>query len=82
MPKKGKKKKKAKEEPEPEDDYMKMDGLTLERTMAALREKLNESKTKRNLVQVEKDMIHDFYTNTRKEIGETEATVKNLDTTM
>ena len=79
--KKGKKKKK-KEEPEPEDEYMKMDGLTLERTMAALREKLSEAKTKRNLVQVEKDMIHDFYTNTRKEIAETEAQIKNLDTTM
>lgn len=78
MPKgKGKKKKKAKVEPEPEDEYMKMDGITLERTMAALREKLNEEKTRRNLIQVEKDMVHDFYTNTRKEITETESTVKN-----
>jgi hypothetical protein len=36
---KGKKKGK-KEEPEPEDDFMKMDGQTLEKTMAALKEKL------------------------------------------
>jgi hypothetical protein len=39
--KKGKKKKKgAKEKPEPDDEYMKMDGSTLEKTMAALKEKL------------------------------------------
>jgi hypothetical protein len=37
--KKGKKKGK-KEEPEPEDEFMKMDGATLEKTMAALKEKL------------------------------------------
>jgi hypothetical protein len=29
---------------------------------------LNEAKQHRNLIQIEKDMIHDFYTNTRKEI--------------
>ena len=48
--KKGKKKKGAKEEPEPEDEYMKMDGATLEKTMAALKEKLEDSKVKRNLI--------------------------------
>ena len=80
--KKGKKKKGAKEEPEPEDDYMKMDGATLEKTMAALKEKLAEAKIKRNLIQIEKDMIHDFYHNTRAEIKETEAQIKNFDTDM
>jgi len=81
---KGKKKKKKgpKEEPEPDDELMKLDGATLERTMANLRERLNEAKQHRNLIQIEKDMIHDFYTNTRKEISETEARVKNLDTEM
>lgn len=58
----GKKGKKgAKEEPEPNDDYMRMDGSTLERTMAALKERLNDAKVKRNLIQIEKDMIQDFY---------------------
>ena len=38
--KRSKKKKGKKEEPEPEDEYMKMDGATLEKTMAALKEKL------------------------------------------
>jgi hypothetical protein len=59
--KKGKKKKGKKEEPEPEDEFMKMDGATLEKTMAALKEKLTDAKIKRNLIQIEKDMIHDFY---------------------
>ena len=80
--KKGKKKKGKKEEPEPEDDYMKMDGATLEKTMAALKEKLTDAKIKRNLIQIEKDMIHDFYHNTRGEIKEHESDIKNFDTKM
>ena len=78
----GKKKKGTKEEPEPQDEYMKMDGATLERTMAALKERLEDAKVKRNLIQIEKDMIHDFYHNTRLEIKETEAEIKNYDTEM
>lgn len=78
---KGKKKGK-KEEPEPEDDFMKMDGATLEKTMAALKEKLQDSKIKRNLIQIEKDMIHDFYNNTRSENKEVESEIKNFDTKM
>lgn len=77
-----KKKKGKKEEPEPDDEFMKMDGATLEKTMAALKEKLTDGKIKRNLIQIEKDMIHDFYHNTRKETKETEADVKNFDTKM
>ncbi len=38
------------EEPERDDEYMKMDGSTLEQTMNALREKLTDSKIKRNLI--------------------------------
>jgi growth arrest-specific protein 8 len=78
----GKKKKGTKEEPEPLDEYMTMDGATLERTMTALKDRLAEAKVKRNLIQIEKDMIHDFYNNTRAEIKETEAEIKNFDTEM
>jgi len=46
----GKKKKGTKEEPEPLDEYMKMDGATLEKTMAALKDRLEEAKVKRNLI--------------------------------
>jgi hypothetical protein len=48
--KKAKKGKKVKEEPEPEDDYMKMDGETLEKNSFSLKDKLNEAKIKRNML--------------------------------
>lgn len=67
---KGKKKKGPREEPEGEDWLTPLDGATLERTMNNLRERLLEAKQERNLIQIEKDMIHDFYGNTRKDIGE------------
>jgi growth arrest-specific protein 8 len=54
----------------------------LEITVQNLREKLQDAKVKRNMLQIEKDMIHDFYYNTRKEIEEKEAKISNLDTKM
>lgn len=81
---KGKKKKgkKKKEEPEPEDEFFTMRGEQLEITIQNLREKLSNSKMQRNTLQIEKDMIHDFYQNTREEIKELEAEIKNFDTKM
>ena len=78
----GKKGKKVKEEPEPNDEYMTMDGETLDKNMQTLKEKLADVKIKRNLVQMEKDMFHDFYHNTREEIKELAARIKNYDTDM
>ena len=80
--KKGKKGKKGKEEPEPEDHYMTMKGDQLEITIANLKEKLQDAKIKRNMLQIEKDMIHDFYHNTREEIKELDAQISNFDTDM
>ena len=81
--KKGRKgKKKDKAEIEPEDHYMTMKHEQLEQMANNLRDKLNDAKVKRNMLQIEKDMIHDFYTNTRQEITEKEAFVSNLDTEM
>jgi len=34
------------------------------------------------MLQIEKDMIHDFYHNTREEIKELEADIRNYDTKM
>ena len=84
MPAKPKKKrgKKKKEEPEPEDEFMTMRGEQLEITIQNLKEKLGNAKMQRNTLQIEKDMIHDFYMNTREEIKELEAQVKNFDTKM
>ena len=49
---------------------------------ATFKEKLVDAKLTRNMLQMEKDMIHDFYHNTRSEIKELEAKIKNLDTDM
>jgi len=54
---KGRKGKKDKAEVEPEDHYMSMKYDQLEITVANLREKLNDAKVKRNMLQIEKDMI-------------------------
>ena len=61
---------------------MKMDGESLEKNVITLKEKLVDAKLKRNMLQMEKDMIHDFYHNTRAEIKELEARIKNFDTDM
>lgn len=47
---KGKKKKGAREEPEPDDEYMKMDGESLEKNVITLKEKLVDAKLKRNML--------------------------------
>lgn len=78
----GKKKKGSRAEVEPDDDYKKMDGETLEMFRARNKDKLAEAKIKRNMLQMEKDMVQDFYHNTRSEIEEIEARIKNLDTDM
>ena len=78
----GNKGKRRKEEPEPEDEFFTMKGEQLEITIQNLREKLQNSKMQRNTLQIEKDMIHDFYQNTREEIKELEAEIKNFDTKM
>lgn len=78
----GKKGKRGKEEPEPDDEYMKMAGADLEKNRGTLKEKLVDAKLTRNMLQMEKDMIHDFYHNTRSEIKELEARIKNFDTDM
>ena len=61
----GKKKKKGgkkkKEAPEPEDEFMPMKGEQLEITIQNMRERLQNAKMQRNTLQIEKDMIHDFY---------------------
>ena len=44
-------------------------------TVESLRTRLQEAKVKRNMLQIEKDMIHDFYHNTRAEIKEKEAKI-------
>jgi hypothetical protein len=63
--KKGKKTKKKKKEVIEDDEFTTMDGSTLEKTLANLKERLKDAKIKRNIIQIEKDMIHDFYSNSK-----------------
>lgn len=79
--KKGKGKKK-KNVPEEIDDYTPMLHTELEEQRRRTKEKLAEAKSNRNMLQMEKDMVQDFYHNTRDEIREIEARIKNLDTDM
>lgn len=77
--KKGKKKKKIVVEP---DQFTEMDGATLEKQLQNLRENLEDARIKRNIIQIEKDMIHDFYSNTKNQQNDVEAEVKNYETQM
>lgn len=82
--KKGKKGKgkKGKEDVEPDDIYMTMTGAQLDQNVQDFNEQLYDAQLKRNMLQMEKDMIHDFYHNTRAEIKELDARIKNFDTDM
>jgi hypothetical protein len=53
----GKGKKKKGQEKEIEDHYTPLDGETLEQTRARNKDKLAENKIKRNMLQMEKDMV-------------------------
>ena len=57
------KSKKKKKEIIYDDEFSVMDGATLAKTLDNLKERLNDAKIKRNIIQIEKDMIHDFYSN-------------------
>ena len=80
--KKGKKgrKGKGKDAEEPPNKFQGMLGEVLEITLKSLKDKLEDAKIKRNWLQIEKDMMHDFYHNTRSEISEIEAKITNFDT--
>ena len=47
-----------------------MDTETLKKELTSKRDKLFEERIKRNYIQMEKEMIFDFYNNTRKELEE------------
>ena len=49
---------------------MTMDLETLKKELSAKKEKLLEERIKRNYIQMEKEMIYDFYSNTRKDLEE------------
>ena len=78
----GKKKGRNAEMVEPDDPYMQMKGAELDLHITNLREALGTAKQRRNMLQIENDMISDFAQNTKDEIKELESDIKNLDTKM
>ncbi|KRX02737.1 hypothetical protein PPERSA_02227 [Pseudocohnilembus persalinus] len=81
MPKKSKK---SKIPPEPTDPYSlqlkEMSGQQLQSELQLMREKLDEMRTKRNYIQMDRDMVEQFYHNTYKEIDEIKVKVVNKET--
>ncbi|KAL4463071.1 hypothetical protein ABPG74_007072 [Tetrahymena malaccensis] len=79
MPPKKAKGKKKKEE-EPNDEYMAMTGADLSSTLEKLKERVNEMRTNRNYIQMDRDMVENFYHNTLKEISEVKTKISNKET--
>ncbi|EAS01688.1 growth-arrest-specific microtubule-binding protein (macronuclear) [Tetrahymena thermophila SB210] len=79
MPPKKAKGKKKKEE-EPDDEYKSMTGADLTQTLEKLKERVNEMRTNRNYIQMDRDMVENFYHNTLKEISEVKTKISNKET--
>lgn len=60
--------KKPKKEEEPDDEFMKMIASELESNLKLFKEKVGEIKSKRNYIQMDRDMVEQFYHNTELEI--------------
>ncbi len=52
-----------------------MDIETLKKELSTKKEKLMEERIRRNYIQMEKEMIYDFYSNTRKDLDESRNTI-------
>ena len=59
---------------------MTMDGAALSQLVPQLRDQLSDLKSKRNYIQNDRDMVENFYNNTRKEIDELEKRITNKET--
>lgn len=67
---------------DPDDPLMQYDAQQLLAIQQEMKDKLSAAKMRRGMLAMEADMIHDFNSNTRHDIKETEARIKNLDTDM
>ena len=59
-----------------------MSGPELQAMVERLRQQKQQASMQRNTMQIENDLINDFYKNTREEIKELNAQVKNYDAVM
>lgn len=72
--------KKPKKEEEPDDEFMKMIAPELEAHLKLYKEKVGEIKSKRNYIQMDRDMVEQFYHNTELEIEELRTEILNKET--
>lgn len=59
-----------KKQEEPDDEFMKMMASELENNLKLMKQKVAEIKSKRNYLQMDRDMVQQFYSNTELEIQE------------
>lgn len=71
---------KPKKEEEPDDEFMKMIGPELEANLRLFKEKVGDIKSKRNYIQMDRDMVEQFYHNTELEIQELHTDILNKET--
>ena len=67
----------AKKEEEPDDEFMKMTATDLETDLKLRKERVADLKSKRNYIQMDRDMVEQFYHNTEVEIDEIQTDVLN-----
>lgn len=59
---------KKKKEEEEDDEFMKMTATDLDTDLKLRKERVGEVKSKRNYIQMDRDMVEQFYHNTELEI--------------
>ena len=59
---------KKKKEEEEDDEFMKMTATELDTDLKLRKERVGEVKSKRNYIQMDRDMVEQFYHNTELEI--------------
>jgi len=72
--------KKGNQEVEPVDDFTPMPANDLQTQLNLLKEKVNDMRSKRNYIQMDRDMVEQFYSNTHKETDEVETKIRNKET--
>ena len=71
-------KRKPKKEEEPDDEFLRMTPAELEHNLQLYKERCNDIKTKRNYVQMDRDMVQQLYENTEAEVKESKIDLFNL----
>lgn len=63
-----------------DEEFTAMDTTALKSNLATYRERFNDFKSKRNYIQMDRDMVQGFYDNTRKEIEDLKIQIINKET--